>query len=348
MQTMTTTRLGRTGLEVSRLCLGCMSFGEPDRGNHPWTMGEAASRPFIRKALDLGINFFDTANVYSDGTSEEIVGKALLDYARRDEVVIATKVHGRMHPGPNGAGPVEEGDLRRDRRQPEAARHRPCRPLPDAPLGLRRADRGDAGGAERRGARRQGAAHRRLVDARLAVREGAGALREARLGALPDDAELRQPALPRGRARDAAALQGRGHRRHSLEPAGARPADPRLGQRARPGPRPTASARRSTPRPPRPTARWSRRWPRSPPGSAGRAPRWRWPGCCRSPRSRRRSSARPGWSSSTTPSPRCRSSSRRRTSPSSRRRTCRTRCRPHLTCGLAPRPCPRVRSEREK
>ena len=104
MQTMTTTRLGRTGLEISRLCLGCMSFGAPDRGNHPWTMGEAASRPFIRKALDLGINFFDTANVYSDGTSEEIVGKALLDYARRDEVVIATKVHGRMHPGPNGAG----------------------------------------------------------------------------------------------------------------------------------------------------------------------------------------------------------------------------------------------------
>ncbi len=104
MQTMTTTRLGRTGLEISRLCLGCMSFGEPDRGNHPWTMGEAASRPFLKKALDLGINFFDTANVYSDGTSEEIVGKALLDYARRDEVVIATKVHGRMHPGPNGAG----------------------------------------------------------------------------------------------------------------------------------------------------------------------------------------------------------------------------------------------------
>jgi len=104
MQTMTITRLGRTGLEISRICLGCMSFGEPNRGNHPWTMGEAASRPFIRKALDLGINFFDTANVYSDGTSEEILGKALLDYARRDEVVIATKVHGRMHPGPNGSG----------------------------------------------------------------------------------------------------------------------------------------------------------------------------------------------------------------------------------------------------
>ncbi|MGZ5217768.1 MAG: aldo/keto reductase [Caldimonas sp.] len=101
---MTTLKLGRTGLDVSRLCLGCMSYGEPERGNHPWTIGEAGSRPFIKKALDLGINFFDTANVYSDGTSEEIVGRALLGYARRGEVVIATKVHGRMHKGPNGAG----------------------------------------------------------------------------------------------------------------------------------------------------------------------------------------------------------------------------------------------------
>ncbi|MBN9017299.1 MAG: aldo/keto reductase [Rhizobiales bacterium] len=101
---MNYTRLGRTGLEVSRLCLGCMSYGEPDRGNHAWTLPEQASRPFIRKALDLGINFFDTANVYSDGSSEEIVGRALLDFTRREEVVIATKVHGRMRPGPNGAG----------------------------------------------------------------------------------------------------------------------------------------------------------------------------------------------------------------------------------------------------
>jgi aryl-alcohol dehydrogenase-like predicted oxidoreductase len=98
------TRLGHTGLEVSRLCLGCMSYGDPDRGNHAWTLPEEQSRPFIRKALDLGINFFDTANVYSDGTSEEIVGRALKDFARREAVVIATKVHGRMRPGPNGAG----------------------------------------------------------------------------------------------------------------------------------------------------------------------------------------------------------------------------------------------------
>jgi aryl-alcohol dehydrogenase-like predicted oxidoreductase len=97
-------RLGRTGLEVSRICLGCMSYGESKRGGHPWTLGEAESRPFIRKALDLGINFFDTANVYSDGSSEEIVGRALKDFAKRDDVVIATKVHARMRPGPNGAG----------------------------------------------------------------------------------------------------------------------------------------------------------------------------------------------------------------------------------------------------
>lgn len=97
-------RLGHTGLEVSRICLGCMSYGAPERGNHQWVLNEEESRPFIRKALDLGINFFDTANVYSDGTSEEIVGRALRDYTRREDVVIATKVHGRMRPGPNGGG----------------------------------------------------------------------------------------------------------------------------------------------------------------------------------------------------------------------------------------------------
>ncbi|OPG14976.1 aldo/keto reductase [Ferroacidibacillus organovorans] len=98
------TKLGRTGLEVSRICLGCMSYGVPERGNHRWVLDEVQSRPFIKRALELGINFFDTANVYSDGTSEEIVGRALRDFATRDEVVIATKVHGRMHAGPNGAG----------------------------------------------------------------------------------------------------------------------------------------------------------------------------------------------------------------------------------------------------
>ncbi|UOF91205.1 aldo/keto reductase [Fodinisporobacter ferrooxydans] len=97
-------KLGNTGMDVSRLCLGCMSFGVPERGNHRWVLNEEQSRPTIKKALELGINFFDTANVYSDGTSEEIVGRALRDYAKRDEIVIATKVHGRMRPGPNGSG----------------------------------------------------------------------------------------------------------------------------------------------------------------------------------------------------------------------------------------------------
>ncbi len=97
-------KLGRTGLEVSRICLGCMSYGTPGQGNHAWSLGEEDSRPFIRRALEAGINFFDTANRYSAGSSEEILGRALKDFARRDDVVIATKVYGRMRPGPNGAG----------------------------------------------------------------------------------------------------------------------------------------------------------------------------------------------------------------------------------------------------
>src|SRR6202165_1096785 len=96
--------LGRTGLKVSELCLGCMTFGVPDRGDHPWTLPEQQSRPLIRKAVDAGINYFDTANSYSDGTSEEIVGQALKDFTRRDEVVIATKVFFPMHKGPNAGG----------------------------------------------------------------------------------------------------------------------------------------------------------------------------------------------------------------------------------------------------
>lgn len=96
--------LGRSGLKVSRLCLGCMTYGAPDRGANPWTLDEEASRPLIRAALELGINFFDTANAYSDGTSEEIVGRALREMARRDEVVIATKVYFPSRQAPNIGG----------------------------------------------------------------------------------------------------------------------------------------------------------------------------------------------------------------------------------------------------
>jgi aryl-alcohol dehydrogenase-like predicted oxidoreductase len=97
-------KMGSTGVEVSPICLGCMSFGVPGRGGHPWSHDEEASRPLIRQAIEAGINFFDTANVYSDGTSEEIVGRALAELANRDEIVLATKVCGRMRPRPNGSG----------------------------------------------------------------------------------------------------------------------------------------------------------------------------------------------------------------------------------------------------
>ncbi|MFL6132875.1 MAG: aldo/keto reductase [Nocardioidaceae bacterium] len=96
--------LGRTGLEVSVVTLGCMSWGDATRGGHQWVLDEDAGRRIIKDALDAGVNFFDTANVYSAGSSEEITGRALNDFASREEVVLATKVHGRMRPGPNGAG----------------------------------------------------------------------------------------------------------------------------------------------------------------------------------------------------------------------------------------------------
>ena len=99
-------KLGKTGLEVSPIALGCMSFGDPTRGNHPWTLDEEASRPYIKQAVELGVNFFDTGEDYSDGTSEEYLGRALKDFAIRDEVVVATKCGGpgRANPGPNGSG----------------------------------------------------------------------------------------------------------------------------------------------------------------------------------------------------------------------------------------------------
>lgn len=95
-------RLGKSGLKVSRLCLGCMSYGSPQW--RPWVLDDAESRPFFRKALDLGFNFFDTADMYSQGASEEVTGRALLGYARREDVVIATKVFNPMGKGPNDVG----------------------------------------------------------------------------------------------------------------------------------------------------------------------------------------------------------------------------------------------------
>ena len=101
---MESIKLGHTGLDIPPLCLGCMTYGEPGRGKHAWTLDEENSRPLLRRALDMGLYFLDTANVYSDGSSEEIVGRAIGDFVSREEVVLATKVHGRMRPGANGAG----------------------------------------------------------------------------------------------------------------------------------------------------------------------------------------------------------------------------------------------------
>jgi 1-deoxyxylulose-5-phosphate synthase len=101
---MESVKLGNTGIDVSRICVGCMSFGIGERGSFPWALDEERNRPMIKKALELGINFFDTANFYSIGTSEEITGRALKDYANRDEIVLATKVFFPMRKGPNGGG----------------------------------------------------------------------------------------------------------------------------------------------------------------------------------------------------------------------------------------------------
>ncbi len=98
------TKLGNTGMDVSRYCLGSIGFGDPNRWIHSWVLEQEQSRPVIQHAIDVGVNFFDTANVYSLGRSEEILGKALRDSANRDETVVATKIHGRMHEGPNGGG----------------------------------------------------------------------------------------------------------------------------------------------------------------------------------------------------------------------------------------------------
>jgi 1-deoxyxylulose-5-phosphate synthase len=106
------TRLGNTGLEVSRICLGMMSFGEPDRGNHSWSLPEEESRRIIEKAISSGITFFDTANVYSAGSSEEITGRALRDFTDREDVVLATKVFMPMRPGTNGGGLSRKAILR--------------------------------------------------------------------------------------------------------------------------------------------------------------------------------------------------------------------------------------------
>ena len=184
-----------------------MTFGVPERGDHPWTLPEQQSRPLIRKAIEMGINFFDTANAYSDGTSEEIVGQALKDYTRRDEVVIATKVFFPMSKGPNGGGLSRKAIF--------TAIDASLRRLGTDYVDLYQihrwdtddTDRGDARGAARRRQGGQGALSRGLLHVRLAIQQGPAPRPRARLDPVRQHAESLQPALPRRGARNVAAVR---------------------------------------------------------------------------------------------------------------------------------------------
>ena len=199
-------RFGSTGLTVSRLCLGCMTYGDP--GWREWVLDEEASRPFIREASRSGINFFDTADMYSLGKSEEVLGRALKDMARRDEVVIATKVFNPMGPKPNQKGLSRKHILEAI----DASLKRLGTDYVDLYIIHRfdpnTPDRGDHRGAGRCRARRQGALSWRVLDVGLAVHEDGGPAARKRLRPVCVHAELRQPDLPRGGARDAAPVPG--------------------------------------------------------------------------------------------------------------------------------------------
>ena len=261
------TKLGSTGLEVSALTLGCMSWGDASRGGHQWVLDEDAARGIIKDALEAGINFFDTANVYSAGSSEEITGRALerLRATARTSCSPPRCTAG-CGPGPNGAGLSRKAILHEIDASLTPARHRLRRPLPDPPLGPRR--------------RRSRRPWRRCTTWCRPARRATSAPPRCTPGSSPRpstsptldgwtpvrlDAEPLQPDLPRGGAGDAAALPGPGRRRDPVEPAGPRPADPRLGHRPPRARRPTSSAARSTATR---TRRSSTRWPRSPSGAA--------------------------------------------------------------------------------
>ena len=301
-------RLGRSGLQVSRLALGCMSYGNPQW--RPWVLDEAAAQPFFRRAIEAGINFFDTADMYSLGVSEEVTGRALKAYARREEVVIATKVNFPMGAGPEHGRPVAQAHRAGVRREPQAARRRDDRSLPDPPLRSGGADRRDARSAQRPRARRQGALHRRELGIGVAHGERALAVRAARVGAIHLDAEPLQPRLSRGRARDDSALPRGGRRADAVESARARHADaPVAGGRQRAQRRDRARGKRrllaAALRPCVRSRGGRRRRRRSPRRAASRWPRSASRGCSAGRASRRRSSAR-----------RSSSTSRRRSAPS--------------------------------
>lgn len=222
--------LGKTDLRVSRLCLGCMTFGEPDRGNHAWTLPEESSRPIIKRALEGGINFFDTANSYSDGSSEEIVGRALRDFARREDVVVATKVFHRVGDLPEGLSRAQilrsiDDSLRRlgmdyvDILQIHRWDYNT--PIEETLEALN--DVVKAGKARYIGA------------SSMHASQFAQALnpKTARLGAVCQYAGSLQSDLSRRRARDAASVLSGGRGGDSMEPVGAGPSDASVGRNHR-------------------------------------------------------------------------------------------------------------------
>ena len=225
------TKLGRTGLDVSRICLGCMSYGVPDAAATPGRSARRRAGRSSSSALDLGINFFDTANVYSDGTSEEIVGRALLDFARARRDRDRDQGARPDAQGPERRRPVAQGDPGRDRRQPEAARHRLRRPVPDPSLGLRR----------RRSRRRSkrcttsSAPARRATSARRRCTRGSSRRRCTSPSAhgwtrFVERCRTTSTCSTARRSARCCRSAGRGHRRHPVEPARARPPDARLGR----------------------------------------------------------------------------------------------------------------------
>ena len=177
-------RLGRTDLQVSRIALGCMSYGNPVTGLHNWTLDEEASQPFFRQAVELGVTFWDTANAYQAGSSEEFVGRAIRKYSRREDITLATKVFGKMHDGPTGHG-LSRGAILE---QVDASLTRLGTDYIDIYY-IHRFDAGrprrrDHGGAARHRPGGQGPLPRRLVDVRLAVREAADRRRGRRMDAV--------------------------------------------------------------------------------------------------------------------------------------------------------------------
>ena len=319
--------LGNTGLKVSRICLGCMTYGSPATGElkarpPAWALNEEESQPFFRQALDLGINFFDTANVYSGGDSEEVLGRFLKANTRRETIVSPPRFTASCATNPTAAA---------SRAKPSCFElDESLRRLQTDYVDLYQIHRWDyetpieetleaLHDVVKSGKVRYIGASSHV---RLAVRQGALSRRPPRLDPLRLHAEPLQPPLSRRGARDDAALP-RPKASASFPGALSRAAASPAPGRAKPpsASKPTSSARRCTRRPKRPTAKLWTAWARLPNSAASPAPSSRWPGCSASRRSPRRLSAPPSRTILRTPWRRSRCTSRPKRLPLSKSRT---------------------------